>query len=105
MAKVFSPEGVTVGVVLIALGTLWTLANVGQLDLLSTLRTWWPLTLVVWGLAELWVTLRRRVLRPSPAAGATTEPRWEALERKLDEVSQLTEEAAGRTEDSDSRPS
>jgi hypothetical protein len=28
-------------------------ANLGKLDLLATLRTWWPASLVVWGLVEL----------------------------------------------------
>jgi hypothetical protein len=49
----FSPEGLTLGTALIAMGVLWTLANVGSLDLLGTLRTWWPLTLVLWGVLEL----------------------------------------------------
>jgi hypothetical protein len=34
-------------------GVLWTLSNLGRIDLLATLRTWWPLALVVWGLVEL----------------------------------------------------
>lgn len=49
----FSPEGVTLGAALIAIGVLWTLSNLGQVDLLYTLRTWWPLTLVLWGGLEL----------------------------------------------------
>lgn len=54
----FSPEGVTFGVSLVLLGVLGTLANLGKLELLPLLRTWWPLTLVLWGvleLADLWV--------------------------------------------------
>ena len=54
----FSPEGVTFGVSLVALGVLGTLANLGKLELLPLLRTWWPLTLVLWGvleLADLWI--------------------------------------------------
>lgn len=54
----FSPEGVTFGVSLVALGVLGTLANLGRLDLLPVLRTYWPLTLVLWGaleLVDLWV--------------------------------------------------
>lgn len=49
----FRVEGFVLGVCLLALGVLWTLANLGQLDLLATLRTWWPTSLVVWGTAEL----------------------------------------------------
>ena len=29
------------------------LVNAGRIDLLATLRAWWPLTLVVWGVLEL----------------------------------------------------
>jgi hypothetical protein len=49
----FSPEGVTLGVCLVALGILGTLANLGRLELLPLLRTWWPLALVLWGVLEL----------------------------------------------------
>jgi hypothetical protein len=54
----FSPEGVTLGACLTALGVLWTLSNLGRLELLPVLRTWWPLSLALWGvleLAELWI--------------------------------------------------
>jgi hypothetical protein len=54
----FSPEGVTFGVSLVTLGVLGTLANLGKLELLPLLRTWWPLSLVLWGaleLADLWI--------------------------------------------------
>jgi hypothetical protein len=49
----FSPEGLTLGVCLVALGVVWTLSNLGRLDLLPVLRTWWPLSLVLWGVLEL----------------------------------------------------
>jgi hypothetical protein len=49
----FSPEGLTFGACLVALGVLWTLANLGRLELLPVLRTWWPLSLVLWGVLEL----------------------------------------------------
>ena len=49
----FSPEGVTFGVCLVALGVFGTLANLGKLELLPLLRTWWPLSLVLWGVLEL----------------------------------------------------
>ncbi len=49
----FSPEGVTFGVCLVALGILGTLANLGRIELLDGLRTYWPLSLVRWGVLEL----------------------------------------------------
>ena len=49
----FSPEGVAFGVSLVALGVLGTLANLGKLELLPLLRTYWPLSLVLWGVLEL----------------------------------------------------
>ena len=38
---------------LVTLGVLGTLANLGRLELLPLLRTWWPLALVLWGVLEL----------------------------------------------------
>jgi hypothetical protein len=56
----FSPEGLTLGSCLVALGVLWTLSNMGRLELLPLLRTWWPLSLVLWGVLELAdLTVRR----------------------------------------------
>jgi len=49
----FSPEGLTFGACLVALGVLWTLANLGLVDALPVLRRWWPLSLVLWGVLEL----------------------------------------------------
>jgi hypothetical protein len=49
----FKVEGFVLGVCLLALGVLWTMANLDMLDLLKTLRTWWPASLIVWGAAEL----------------------------------------------------
>jgi hypothetical protein len=49
---------VTLGVSLVALGVLWTLANLGRVEMLPVVRTWWPLSLALWGvleLADLWV--------------------------------------------------
>ena len=62
----FSPEGLTFGVCLVALGVLWTLSNMGRLDLLSALRTWWPLALVLWGVLELVDLAVRRSSRRTP---------------------------------------
>jgi hypothetical protein len=54
MVRSFRPEAVVAGLALIALGVLWTAANLGSVDdMLGTLRRWWPATLVVWGLLEL----------------------------------------------------
>jgi hypothetical protein len=56
----FSPEGLTLGVSLIVIGVLWTLSNLGRVDLLYALRTWWPAALVLWGGLELAdLTIRR----------------------------------------------
>lgn len=60
----FSPEGVTLGVGLIAIGLLWTLSNFGRVDLLQVLRTWWPLLLILWGGLELLdLSIRRSASR------------------------------------------
>lgn len=56
MAQPFKPESLVLGVALIALGVLWTLANIESIDLLGTLRRWWPATLVLWGVLELYRT-------------------------------------------------
>jgi cell wall-active antibiotic response 4TMS protein YvqF len=53
MARRFRPEVLVLGLTLIAVGVVWMLANAGRVDLLATLRAWWPLTLVVWGALEL----------------------------------------------------
>ncbi len=65
MALSFRPEALVGGLSLIALGVVWTAANFGALDLLTTLRTWWPATLVVWGALELLGAYgERRTRRP-----------------------------------------
>ena len=53
MARPFRSEGLVLGLLLVALGSAWMAANLGKIDLLSTLRTWWPASLVVWGAVEL----------------------------------------------------
>ncbi len=53
MAQPFKVESFVLGFCLLALGALWTLANFGALDLLRTLRTYWPVSLIVWGVAEI----------------------------------------------------
>lgn len=55
-ARRFRPEGVALGLGLLGLGVLATLANLGYVDLLRSVRLTWPLVLVVWGAAELYQT-------------------------------------------------
>ena len=59
----FSIERVVLGVALLALGVVWMLANAGRLDLLATLRIWWPSLLVLWGGLELAQSLLGRSQR------------------------------------------
>ncbi|MFN8095319.1 MAG: DUF5668 domain-containing protein [Vicinamibacteria bacterium] len=56
----------TLGVCLVALGVLWTLANLGRLEMLPVLRTWWPLSFVLWGVLELVELALRRSSRRQP---------------------------------------
>ncbi len=60
MAASFSIERIVIGFALLGLGVLWLLANTGRLDLLTALRTWWPLLLVLWGSLELAAAFSRR---------------------------------------------
>ncbi len=60
MASGFKPDAVAIAIGLIALGVLWLFANLGRLDLLATVRTWWPALLVVWGALELVKTASAR---------------------------------------------
>jgi len=53
-------EAVVLGLGLLGLGTVCLLSNMGRVDLLYTLRTWWPLTLIVWGGLELYQALAIR---------------------------------------------
>lgn len=62
MNRSFRPEGIVFGLILIVLGVLWTLSNLGRLDMLETLRRWWPLSLVLWGVLELAAVATRRTL-------------------------------------------
>jgi uncharacterized membrane protein (DUF441 family) len=64
-SSVFSPEGLTLGISLVAVGVLWTLGNMGRLDLLDVLRTWWPMSFVLWGILELVDLGMRRASRRS----------------------------------------
>jgi hypothetical protein len=53
-------ERVVMGLGLIGLGVLWTLANFERVDLLVALRRFWPTLLIVWGALELAVSFARR---------------------------------------------
>jgi hypothetical protein len=53
MRRFPSPEGLTLGLFLTALGVLWTLSNLGWVEMLPLLRKWWPVSLVTWGTLEL----------------------------------------------------
>jgi hypothetical protein len=44
----------------VALGVVGTLANLGRVDGVEVLRTWWPLSLVLWGALELVALVQRR---------------------------------------------
>ena len=60
------PDSLALGLALVALGVIWTLGNLGHLDTLSTIRTWWPMALIVWGVLELYETLAPRAADESP---------------------------------------
>ncbi len=60
MAPRFSPERLVVGVSLVALGVIGTMARSGSLDFLTVVHTWWPASLVLWGVAELYNTFAER---------------------------------------------
>ena len=68
MAEPVRIEGIVLGLALLGLGIVCLLANMGKIDLLTTLRTWWPLTLVVWGGLELYQALAARRGRDLQAA-------------------------------------
>lgn len=47
------PESLAIGLCLVALGSLWMLSNLGRVEMLPVVRTWWPSVLILWGLLEL----------------------------------------------------
>jgi hypothetical protein len=53
-------ERVVLGIGLVGLGVLVTLANFERIDLLSALRLAWPSLLVLWGTLEVIVSLAHR---------------------------------------------
>ncbi len=65
MAARLRPEGLTLGLMLVGLGTLALLSNFGKLDFLETVRAWWPLSLLLWGLLEVAHSLMSRSERRS----------------------------------------
>ena len=60
MKPVPRTDGVVTGLTLLTVGVLWVLSNLGRLDLLKTLATWWPLVLIGWGALELYNWAARR---------------------------------------------
>lgn len=68
MARPFRSEGLVLGLLLVAVGSLWMAANLGRLDLLATLRTWWPASLVIWGAVELLAVAMERAGGGPPKA-------------------------------------
>jgi cell wall-active antibiotic response 4TMS protein YvqF len=75
MAASVKVEGIVLGLALLGLGTVCLLANLGRVDLLHTLRTWWPLTLIVWGALELYQAFVARARGRNLPAGQG--PRWD----------------------------
>jgi hypothetical protein len=65
VARKLRPEGLTLGLLLVALGSVALLDNFGRVDFLETVRTWWPLSLLVWGLLEVMASLKSRAERRS----------------------------------------
>jgi hypothetical protein len=63
MGPRFSPEKVVVGVSLVALGLVGALARSRSVDFLTVVHTWWPASLIVWGVAELYNTFADRAGR------------------------------------------
>ena len=59
----FKPEGVALGIACAGTGVLAFLANLGYVDLLSSVRLFWPVVIIFWGVAELVNTYSAR--RPS----------------------------------------
>lgn len=47
------PESLVIGLCLVTLGSLWILSNLGRIEMLPVVRTWWPSVLILWGLLEL----------------------------------------------------
>ena len=69
MKRYPSPETLSLGLFLTVLGILWTLSNFGVLEMLPILRTWWPLSLVTWGVLELLAVRGARPAAPSSGGG------------------------------------
>jgi hypothetical protein len=61
MALRFRPETLTLGLLLVATGVLLLLSNLGRLDFLATVRTFWPACFLVWGVVELAAAALARV--------------------------------------------
>jgi hypothetical protein len=66
MSTRFEPDKLAIGAGLVALGAVGLLSRLGRLDFLTTVHTWWPAILVVWGFAELYATFAERGTKRLP---------------------------------------
>jgi hypothetical protein len=82
VARPFRPEGLVLGLLLVAVGSVWMAANLGKLDLLATLRTWWPASLVLWGAVELLAVAIERSRGLASEAGRDQTGSGETREEK-----------------------
>lgn len=70
MGARFSPEGLALGVTLLALGIVGTLSTFGVIEALPLVRRYWPLSLVIWGLLEIIHARAARAERARRTEGA-----------------------------------
>ena len=57
----FRPETLALGITLVVLGVVALLANLGRIEFLETVHTYWPLALVIWGGLEIATSLSARL--------------------------------------------
>ena len=55
------PETLALGITLVVLGVVALLANFGRLEFLETVRSYWPLSLVIWGGLEVAASVSARL--------------------------------------------
>ena len=61
MQPPFRPETLALGITLVVLGVVALLANLGRIEFLETVHTYWPLALVIWGGLEIATSLSARL--------------------------------------------
>lgn len=73
MASPVNAERLVLGASLLALGVVWTAANMGLVDALPVLRRYWPVALVFWGVLELYNASVAKASRAAaePPGGST----------------------------------